>query len=57
MIDVSDPACLEHIQGPAFLKYEKGDWFRGIFKDIVGQGLFVVDGHEWMFQRKRAVYV
>ncbi|XP_074586552.1 noroxomaritidine synthase-like [Curcuma longa] len=48
-----DPDNVNHIFNANFVNYPKGDQFREVF-DILGHGLFNVDGDSWKFQRKIA---
>ena len=37
-----------------FANYPKGPMFSEAFKDLLGEGIFAVDGHKWKTQRKTA---
>uniref|UniRef100_A0A166E3K3 Cytochrome P450 n=1 Tax=Daucus carota subsp. sativus TaxID=79200 RepID=A0A166E3K3_DAUCS len=45
---------IEHILKSSFDKYNKGQYLQGITNDLLGQGIFVVDGASWRQQRKLA---
>eukprot|EP00899_Mesostigma_viride_P024586 jgi/Mesvir1/5311/Mv15405-RA.3 len=53
---LSDPPSVEHIQKTAFPNYPKGAFFHSIFEEVLGDGIFNVDGELWKEQRKRASY-
>ncbi len=44
---VSDPVDIEHVLRGNFANYVKGHKFGTIFGDILGQGIFAVDGYPW----------
>ncbi|KAL1546457.1 cytochrome P450 704C1-like isoform X1 [Salvia divinorum] len=48
----SDPANVEHILKTNFLNYAKGWHNHSILKDLLGDGIFTVDGEKWRDQRK-----
>lgn len=49
------PQQAEHILGPdGFYDFVKGDEQRELIGPLLGRGIFVSDGHEWMRQRKTA---
>ncbi|KAL8158490.1 hypothetical protein V2J09_000027 [Rumex salicifolius] len=50
----ADPTNVEHILRTNFDVYVKGKQHRVILGDLLGHGIFVVDGHHWRFQRKVA---
>ncbi|XP_073526215.1 uncharacterized protein, partial [Phyllobates terribilis] len=50
----ADPANVEHILKTNFHIYVKGEQHRVILGDLLGYGIFVVDGDHWRFQRKIA---
>ncbi|KAG0344124.1 hypothetical protein BG005_002043 [Podila minutissima] len=52
MTEVDTPELLEHILKTNFWSYEKGDHFRSVFWNLVGNGIFTADGHDWKHQRK-----
>ncbi|KAF9092868.1 hypothetical protein BGX23_003848 [Mortierella sp. AD031] len=57
VIQVKDPAVLQHILKTNFWAYEKGPFIRNILCDLLGQGIFGADGHTWNWQRKIALHV
>ncbi|KAK4057975.1 hypothetical protein OIO90_001194 [Microbotryomycetes sp. JL221] len=52
MIALTKPEHLEHIQKTNFNNYGKGRQFHDNVKDILGDGIFAVDGDLWHKQRK-----
>lgn len=54
---ITDPECVKHVLQDNFDNYEKGDFFRDRFFDLLGMGIFDVDGAEWRFQRKTASHI
>lgn len=52
MIDCTDPSFIEHIQKGNSANYVKGPLFKGNMSDILGAGIFVVDGDAWRVARK-----
>ncbi|KAG0025629.1 hypothetical protein BGZ81_007007 [Podila clonocystis] len=54
MTEVDSPELLEHILKTNFWSYEKGDKLRSVLWDVVGNGIFTADGHNWRHQRKLA---
>eukprot|EP01018_Ginkgo_biloba_P027846 Gb_40035 [translate_table: standard] len=50
-----DPANVEYILKTKFSSFPKGRVFRGVFRDLLGQGIFNVDGKQWAQQRKVTV--
>uniref|UniRef100_A0A7N0UC79 Cytochrome P450 n=1 Tax=Kalanchoe fedtschenkoi TaxID=63787 RepID=A0A7N0UC79_KALFE len=53
-IITADPKNVEYILKTRFDNYPKGKPFSAILGDLLGKGIFNVDGHEWMFQKKMA---
>ncbi|KAL7587592.1 hypothetical protein Lser_V15G36599 [Lactuca serriola] len=51
MLITTDPLDIHHVLNKNFSNYPKGPKFRKIF-DILGDGIFNVDGHLWEIQRK-----
>ncbi|KAK4788042.1 hypothetical protein SAY86_019361 [Trapa natans] len=49
-----NPATVEHILKTHFSSYGKGDAFHISFEDVLGDGIFNIDGHSWKFQRQVA---
>ncbi|XP_044505318.1 cytochrome P450 704C1-like [Mangifera indica] len=55
-IFATDPAVVEYILKTNFPNYGKGSYAYSIFKDLLGDGIFAVDGDKWKHQRKVASY-
>ncbi|KAH7519546.1 hypothetical protein FEM48_Zijuj08G0048500 [Ziziphus jujuba var. spinosa] len=55
-IYTSDPANVEHILKTNFDNYGKGLYNYNILKDLLGDGIFTVDGDKWRQQRKASSY-
>ncbi|KAH9614706.1 hypothetical protein KSS87_014102 [Heliosperma pusillum] len=55
-IYTSDPANVEYILKTNFDNYGKGDYTYNNVSDLLGDGIFVVDGHKWKTQRKVSSY-
>uniref|UniRef100_A0A7N0UBQ9 Cytochrome P450 n=1 Tax=Kalanchoe fedtschenkoi TaxID=63787 RepID=A0A7N0UBQ9_KALFE len=53
-IITADPKNVEHILKTRFDNYPKGKPFSSILGDLLGKGIFNVDGDVWMFQKKMA---
>ncbi|PRQ32221.1 putative cytochrome P450 [Rosa chinensis] len=53
-IVTSNPENVEHILKTRFDNYPKGKPFTVILGDLLGRGIFNVDGDTWRFQRKMA---
>ncbi|MED6148875.1 hypothetical protein PIB30_057135 [Stylosanthes scabra] len=53
-IVTSNPTNVEHMLKTRFQNYPKGRPFSAILGDLLGRGIFNVDGGPWMFQRKMA---
>ncbi|KAK9103509.1 hypothetical protein Sjap_020763 [Stephania japonica] len=51
-IYTSDPANVEHILKTNFPNYAKDAYNYEILKDLLGDGIFTVDGEKWRHQRK-----
>ncbi|KAM0946757.1 putative abieta-7,13-dien-18-ol hydroxylase [Dioscorea sansibarensis] len=51
-----DPVNVEYILKTNFANYCKGKAFHDITKDLLGDGIFAVDGEKWRQQRKIASY-
>ncbi|CAA7391767.1 unnamed protein product [Spirodela intermedia] len=49
-----DPAVVEHILRTNFQNYGKGKFNYEILNDLLGDGIFAVDGAQWRHQRKLA---
>lgn len=52
----SDPANVEYILKTNFENYGKGTYNYDILRDLLGDGLFTVDGDKWREQRKVSSY-
>ncbi|XP_054816672.1 cytochrome P450 94C1-like [Prosopis cineraria] len=50
----SDPDNVQHILKTRFDNYPKGKPFSTLLGDLLGRGIFNVDGDSWKFQRKMA---
>ncbi|GAA0161522.1 oxygenase [Lithospermum erythrorhizon] len=53
-IITTNPENVEYILKTRFENYPKGKPFQTILGDLLGRGIFNVDGHQWKFQRKMA---
>lgn len=51
-----NPATVQHILKNQFSSYHKGDLFHTTFKEILGDGIFNIDGDSWKFQRQVLYY-
>lgn len=51
-IFTANPAVVQHILKTHFHIYQKGDSFRSVFSDFLGDGIFNADGESWKFQRQ-----
>ncbi|KAL3717389.1 hypothetical protein ACJRO7_008901 [Eucalyptus globulus] len=49
-----NPANVEHILKTHFGNYEKGGVFTITLRDVLGDGIFNIDGESWKFQRQVA---
>ncbi|KAF3776285.1 Trans-cinnamate 4-monooxygenase [Nymphaea thermarum] len=52
----ADPQNIEYILKTNFANYDKGPRHQEITKDLLGDGIFAVDGQKWRHQRKVASY-
>ncbi|KAI9076690.1 hypothetical protein K1719_041330 [Acacia pycnantha] len=52
----TDPINVEYILKTNFPNYGKGEYQHAILKDLLGDGIFTVDGEKWRKQRKTASY-
>nr|GEV65401.1 cytochrome P450 704C1-like [Tanacetum cinerariifolium] len=52
--EVCTPVNVEYILKTNFANYTKGKYNIGILKDLLGDGIFAVDGDKWHHQRKLA---
>eukprot|EP00253_Pinus_taeda_P034337 PITA_34337 len=50
----ADPANVEHILRSNFANYIKGNYIHDVFEELIGDGIFGVDGEQWKQQRKLA---
>ncbi|KAE8656744.1 Cytochrome P450 94C1 [Hibiscus syriacus] len=50
----ANPKNVEHILRTRFENYPKGKPFAAVLGDLLGKGIFNVDGDSWKFQRKMA---
>lgn len=57
LIDISRPDWIEHVQKTNFHGYVKGESFHNMMKDVLGSGIFNVDGEQWKTQRKLAARI
>ncbi|XP_062102892.1 cytochrome P450 704C1-like [Humulus lupulus] len=55
-IYTSDPVNVEYILKTNFENYGKGSYNHNILKDLLGDGIFAVDGEKWRQQRKISSY-
>ncbi|GAB4830490.1 hypothetical protein Ancab_020201 [Ancistrocladus abbreviatus] len=53
-IFTANPQNVEHILKTQFPIYQKGSSFTSVLQDLLGHGIFNVDGQEWKFQRQVA---
>ncbi|KAL3521467.1 hypothetical protein ACH5RR_019616 [Cinchona calisaya] len=52
----SDPANVEYILKTNFPNYGRGTYHHSILEDLLGDGIFTVDGEKWKNQRKASSY-
>ncbi|KAF5175304.1 Cytochrome p450 [Thalictrum thalictroides] len=52
----TEPANIEYILKTNFANYGKGLYNYTLLKDLLGDGIFTVDGDKWRYQRKIASY-
>ncbi|KAI7726090.1 hypothetical protein M8C21_024703, partial [Ambrosia artemisiifolia] len=52
IVYTSDPANVEYILKTNFKNYGKGNYIRDMTSDLLGDGIFTVDGDQWREQRK-----
>ncbi|RWR89318.1 p450 domain-containing protein [Cinnamomum micranthum f. kanehirae] len=50
----ADPANVEYILKTNFNNYKKGRYHYSVLSDLLGDGIFAVDGEKWLQQRKLA---
>eukprot|EP00898_Chlorokybus_atmophyticus_P008911 jgi/Chlat1/9020/Chrsp94S08291 len=53
---ISDVPSVERVLKTNFANYPKGQLFHDMQKDVLGDGIFAVDGEAWKAQRKAASY-
>eukprot|EP00047_Mylnosiga_fluctuans_P023009 m.130478 g.130478 ORF g.130478 m.130478 type:complete len:489 (-) comp9451_c1_seq1:186-1652(-) len=56
-VGIIEPEAVKHVLSDNFDNYVKGDFFRDRFFDLLGDGIFDVDGDKWQFQRKTASHI
>ncbi|KAJ3251377.1 Protein kinase alk2 [Boothiomyces macroporosus] len=56
-IFVNDPESVEYITSTNFDNYVKGDYTKARMTDVLGNGIFNTDGHDWFTQRKLAAKI
>jgi len=54
IIETIDPRDVKHVLKTRFDNYVKGTEFHDRLHDLLGEGIFNVDGHSWYSQRKTA---
>ncbi|PKI36866.1 hypothetical protein CRG98_042815, partial [Punica granatum] len=54
VVFTGNPANVHHILKTHFSSYQKVDEFQTTFRDVLGDGIFNVDGDSWKFQRQIA---
>ncbi|KAG0299830.1 hypothetical protein BGZ98_009720 [Dissophora globulifera] len=57
MIQIDTPENVEHVLKVNFWNYEKGPTFKGIMRDLAGNGVFLSDGAKWKFQRQLTIRI
>lgn len=55
-ICTANPTNVQHLLRSNFTNFVKGDRFYSVLHDLLGDGIFNVDGHLWSSQRKIASY-
>ncbi|XP_030456424.1 cytochrome P450 94A2-like [Syzygium oleosum] len=50
----SNPLNLQHLLSSSFPNYVKGSRYHAVLRELLGDGIFAVDGHLWSLQRKIA---
>ncbi|KAJ3268959.1 hypothetical protein HDV01_002069 [Terramyces sp. JEL0728] len=56
-IVVNDPESVEYITNTNFENYIKGSFTKSRMTDVLGNGIFNTDGHDWFIQRKLAARI
>lgn len=51
---MTDPKVVEDVQRTQFENFAKGEYGTAVMRDFMGQGIFSVDGPDWVRQRKTA---
>ncbi|XP_047319114.1 cytochrome P450 94A1-like [Impatiens glandulifera] len=54
IVVTANPANVRHILRTHFHNYEKGDFFKVVIRDLLGDGILNTDGEKWKFQRQVA---
>ncbi|KAJ3308870.1 Protein kinase alk2 [Boothiomyces sp. JEL0838] len=54
---VNDPESVEYITSTNFENYIKGSFTKSRMTDVLGNGIFNTDGHDWFIQRKLAAKI
>ncbi|KAG9324836.1 hypothetical protein KVV02_001581 [Mortierella alpina] len=54
IINILDPAMVDHMLRGNFWAYEKGPDSKMAFEPLLGKGIFTADGEHWKWQRKLA---
>ncbi|KAK1946018.1 Cytochrome P450 86A8 [Phytophthora citrophthora] len=49
---IGRPEIIEDILATQFESFGKGEYVHQVLSDLMGDGIFTVDGHKWMQQRK-----
>ncbi|KAJ0395805.1 hypothetical protein ATCC90586_012131 [Pythium insidiosum] len=49
---ISTPELFEDVLKTQFDSFDKGEKMNEALRDVLGRGIFAVDGHEWLRQRK-----
>jgi cytochrome P450 len=57
LVHINDPESIEFILSTKFDSYVKKGFVTDVLRDLLGQGIFVSDGHQWYTQRKLGVKV
>ncbi|PRQ59927.1 putative abieta-7,13-dien-18-ol hydroxylase [Rosa chinensis] len=52
IVFTADPANVEYLLKTNFANYGKGEYVHSLISDVVGDGIFSVDGEKWRHQRK-----
>uniref|UniRef100_A0A7N0V2L4 Cytochrome P450 n=1 Tax=Kalanchoe fedtschenkoi TaxID=63787 RepID=A0A7N0V2L4_KALFE len=50
----ADPVNVEYMLKTNFANYGKGEYHYGVMSDLLGDGIFAVDGEKWRHQRRLA---